>query len=226
MATEDVLPPPPAAHAALGARARARVAAQCEVGRVARHAERSEDEVSARGRGSRRQRQAMPKTWWRHGAQSGPGDPDQPLRPWSLPSRLHHRRSAALARPGGAVPRGGEHASGSHAQVGNHLVAPCDASVRPRIMPSGTSVAVAPAAPNCQAEGKTREEALQRLRAVCQEWLADAEITSIDAEVPGAEDGSGRHPWCETAGICADDPTLAGLLREAYQRRDAERQGE
>ncbi len=64
-----------------------------------------------------------------------------------------------------------------------------------REQPSGTYVAVAPAVPNCQAEGKTRDEALQRLRAACQEWLADAEITSIDVEVPGAEDGSGRNPW-------------------------------
>ena len=78
-----------------------------------------------------------------------------------------------------------------------------------RAQPSGTYVAIAPAAPHCQAEGKTREEALQRLRVAVQEWLADAEITSIDVEVPAAQDGSGRHPWLETAGICADDPTLA-----------------
>ena len=87
-------------------------------------------------------------------------------------------------------------------------------------------MAVAPAAPYCQAEGKTRDEALQHLRAACQAWLADAEVTSIDVEVPGAQDGSGRHPWLETAGICADDLTLACLLREAYQVRDAERQVE
>ena len=92
--------------------------------------------------------------------------------------------------------------------------------------PSGTYVAVAPAAPGCTAEGKTREEALQRLRVAVQEWLADVEITSIDVEVPGAEDGSGRNPWLETAGIFADDPTLACLLSEAYQVRDAERQVE
>jgi predicted RNase H-like HicB family nuclease len=95
-----------------------------------------------------------------------------------------------------------------------------------RAQSSGTYVAVAPAAPNCTAEGKTREEALQRLRAAVQQWLAGAEITSIDVEVPGAEDGSGRNPWLETAGMFADDPTLARLLSEAYQRRDAERQVE
>ena len=61
--------------------------------------------------------------------------------------------------------------------------------------PAGTSVAVAPAAPYCQAEGTTRAEALQHLRAAFQAWLADAEVTAIDVEVPGAQDGSGRHPW-------------------------------
>ena len=64
-----------------------------------------------------------------------------------------------------------------------------------REQPSGTYVAVAPAAPYCQVEGTTREEALQRLRAAFHAWLADAEVTSIDVEVPGAQDGSGRHPW-------------------------------
>jgi len=95
-----------------------------------------------------------------------------------------------------------------------------------RAQPSGTYVAVAPAAPHCTAEGKTREEALQRLRTSVQQWLAGAEITFIDVEMPRTEDGSGRNPWLETAGIFADDPILARLLSEAYQMRDAERQVE
>ena len=97
--------------------------------------------------------------------------------------------------------------------------------------PLGKYVAVAPAVPDCKGEGKTRDEALRRLKTALEDWLIETEITTIEVVMPAPGDGQGWHPepveglnpWLMTAGVFADDPMLEPMLREIYIARDAER---
>jgi predicted RNase H-like HicB family nuclease len=89
--------------------------------------------------------------------------------------------------------------------------------------PLGKYVAVAPAVPGCKGEGKTRDEALRRLKTALEDWLIETEITTIEVAMPAPGDGQGLNPWLMTAGIFADDPMLEPMLREIYIARDAER---
>ena len=83
----------------------------------------------------------------------------------------------------------------------------------------GEYVAIAPAIPDCRAEGRTRHETLDRLRFAIADWLEKTEITS--GEVPYQQTASAVeiNPWLATAGIFADDPTLELMLREIYLER-------
>lgn len=92
-----------------------------------------------------------------------------------------------------------------------------------RRRPVGMYVAVAPAAPGCKGEGRTRDEALSRLKAALEKWLVETEIATIDVAVPETGDGRKLNPWLMTAGIFADDPALEPMLREIYTAREAER---
>jgi predicted RNase H-like HicB family nuclease len=87
----------------------------------------------------------------------------------------------------------------------------------------GHYVAVAPAIPECRAEGKTRQETLQSLRATLEEWMQQTEVTSIEISAGQVTPGVEQNPWLDTAGVFADDPTLEPLLRAIYAERDAER---
>jgi len=87
----------------------------------------------------------------------------------------------------------------------------------------GAYVALAPVAPDCLAEGRTRDEALVRLRTLLEDRLVDTELTTIDIPGPDSSDGDDENAWLATAGVFADDPLLEPLLQDIYAARDAER---
>ena len=87
----------------------------------------------------------------------------------------------------------------------------------------GYYVAVAPAVPECRAEGTTRAATLALLCARLEEWLQQTEITSIEISTGQATPGAEQNPWLATAGIFADDPALEPLLDVIYAERNAER---
>jgi predicted RNase H-like HicB family nuclease len=88
--------------------------------------------------------------------------------------------------------------------------------------PVGRYVAVAPAVPDCQVEGRTRHEALERLRLTLEEWFKGTEVTSVEVSVPQGDQDTRRNPWLDTAGVFVDDPTLEPMLQQIYAERAAE----
>ena len=90
---------------------------------------------------------------------------------------------------------------------------------------AGRYIAIAPAVPDCRVEGRTRHEALERLRLTLEEWLRGIEVTSVEVSMSSAEVGAERNPWLDTAGLFADDLTLEPMLQEIYAERAAERLG-
>lgn len=91
---------------------------------------------------------------------------------------------------------------------------------------AGTYVALAPGVPGCKGEGKTRDEALSRLKASLENWLAETEVTTIEVAMPKPGNGRRLNPWLLTAGIFVDDPALEPMLQEIYAAREAERPAE
>ncbi|NEP43316.1 MAG: type II toxin-antitoxin system HicB family antitoxin [Okeania sp. SIO2H7] len=74
--------------------------------------------------------------------------------------------------------------------------------------------------PQCQAVGKSREEAIARLRELVAARLEKAEVVSMEVERPEKE-----HPWMKFAGMFKDDPYFDEMMAdiEAFRReRDAE----
>ena len=94
-----------------------------------------------------------------------------------------------------------------------------------RRRPMGHYTAVAPAAPGCQVEGRTRDEALRHLKVALEGWLTETEITTIEVAAPKSGNGREQNPWLATAGLFADDSTLEPMLHGIYALRDAEVQG-
>lgn len=92
--------------------------------------------------------------------------------------------------------------------------------------PVGRYIAMAPAVPDCRVEGKTRHEALERLRLTLEEWLKGTEVTSVEVTVPQDDPNAKRNPWLDTAGLFADDTTLEPMLGRIYAERAAERLAE
>ena len=88
---------------------------------------------------------------------------------------------------------------------------------------AGRYIAIAPAVPDCRVEGRTRHEALERLKLTLEEWLRGTEVTSIEVSTPQANPGAERNPWLDTAGLFADDLTLEPMLQQIYAERSAER---
>lgn len=86
----------------------------------------------------------------------------------------------------------------------------------------GRYVAIAPAVPDCRVEGKTRHEALERLRLTLEEWLKGTEVTSVEVSVPQNDPDTNRNPWLDSAGLFADDATLEPMLGRIYAERAAE----
>jgi len=88
---------------------------------------------------------------------------------------------------------------------------------------TGRYIAVAPAVPDCRGEGRTRHEALERLRLTLEDWLRGIEVTSVEVSTPSTDPGAQRNPWLDTAGLFADDATLQPMLQEIYAERAVER---
>lgn len=88
--------------------------------------------------------------------------------------------------------------------------------------PVGRYVAMAPAMPDCRVEGKTRQEALERLRLTLEEWLKGTEVISVEISVPQGDRNAKRNPWLDTAGVFADDATLEPMLQKIYAERATE----
>lgn len=63
-------------------------------------------------------------------------------------------------------------------------------------------------------EGRTREEALERLRTLAQQRFTAGEMVHLDlAEVPAV------HPWVPYAGIWRDHPDIEALLDTMTEER-------
>jgi len=74
--------------------------------------------------------------------------------------------------------------------------------------------------PNCESIAETREAALTNLQQVLTEFLAKADIVSLEIELPKTE-----NPWIKLAGKYKDDPQFDDMLEAiaAYRRElDAE----
>jgi predicted RNase H-like HicB family nuclease len=81
----------------------------------------------------------------------------------------------------------------------------------------GQYSAVVPWLPACSAQGKTREEALQKLKQMIEGTLADMEITSLEVDIP--DQSTSGNPWFDTAGMFADDPLFDKMLSEVMSDR-------
>jgi predicted RNase H-like HicB family nuclease len=68
---------------------------------------------------------------------------------------------------------------------------------------------------DCQVQGATKEEALNKLRHLLTTRLQNTEIVSLDIEIPNSE-----HPWMKFAGMFKDDPDFEDVLADikAYRR--------
>lgn len=74
--------------------------------------------------------------------------------------------------------------------------------------------------PDCVAEGRTEEEAINRVKALLQERLRRGRIVTIEV------DDSGKvmtgNPWIDSFGIFKDDPTFDDLMEKIQEyRREA-----
>ena len=84
----------------------------------------------------------------------------------------------------------------------------------------GHYLASVPTLPDCVGKGRTREEALQNVRAEIVDRLQRVEITRIEVEVPSAPD-----PWEPFIGMWAEDSTWDEFQAEIAvyrQKTDAE----
>jgi predicted RNase H-like HicB family nuclease len=86
---------------------------------------------------------------------------------------------------------------------------------------SGGYIATAVGFPNCQAKGKTRELALQKIRQLLIERLSQSEIVTLKIEAPPS-----AHPWMQFAGMFQNDPQFEDLLGDiqTYRQEIAEGQ--
>ncbi len=68
---------------------------------------------------------------------------------------------------------------------------------------------------DCQVKGKTKEDALNKLRQLLNNRLQNSEIVSLDLSIAESE-----HPWMKFAGMFKDDPDFEDVLAdiEAYRR--------
>lgn len=75
--------------------------------------------------------------------------------------------------------------------------------------------------PDLIAEGRTREEALERARTALEKRLAQSELITIEVGAPQLEQS--RDVWLGEFGRFRDDPTFDDFLGEvAAARREAE----
>lgn len=71
---------------------------------------------------------------------------------------------------------------------------------------------------DCQAQGKTREEALQNLRHAITQRLANAEVVSLEIESSPSTD----HPWMQLHRMYEDNPLFEEVLQDIQQHRQNE----
>ena len=84
---------------------------------------------------------------------------------------------------------------------------------------NGHFTATVPLLPDCQSEGDTREEALDRLREQVVEVAAHPEFAVLQIPAPEA-DQQRQNPWLATAGMFEDDSLYQEMLGnvDAYRR--------
>ena len=93
---------------------------------------------------------------------------------------------------------------------------------------AGRYEAVSLSVPTCAGRGNNRDEALQDLKRLLEDWLHSAEMTTIEVNAPEIKHDdssetkkSVRNPWLSMAGIFKDDPALEEMLEDMYTFRDA-----
>jgi predicted RNase H-like HicB family nuclease len=79
----------------------------------------------------------------------------------------------------------------------------------------GKLVATVLEVPNCQAEGGTRQQALDRVKQILADRLSHAEIIPIEV-TPASPENS----WMKFAGIFNDDPLFAEIAQEIRAERE------
>ena len=84
----------------------------------------------------------------------------------------------------------------------------------------GEYKATVPALSGCTSQGRTEEEAIDKIRKTITELLSKGKIVMID--VPEPEIHFQRNPWLETFGIFKDDPNFDEMMRKIYQKRSGE----
>lgn len=77
--------------------------------------------------------------------------------------------------------------------------------------------------PNCVAEGKTREEAIDRVKQRFAERLARLEIVPIEVDSPRLEPtlANTDHPWARFAGMYQANPLFDEVLDSIQAHRRA-----
>jgi predicted RNase H-like HicB family nuclease len=69
---------------------------------------------------------------------------------------------------------------------------------------------------DCQTEGATKEEALNKLRQILTTRLQQTEIVSLEIQLPQPE-----HPWSKFAGMYQNNPLFPEVLEDikAYRQQ-------
>ena len=80
--------------------------------------------------------------------------------------------------------------------------------------PEGKISAIVLGWQDCQVQGATKEEALNKLRQLLTTRLQNTEIVSLDIEIPFSE-----HPWMKFAGMFKDDPDFEDVLADIQSYR-------
>ena len=68
---------------------------------------------------------------------------------------------------------------------------------------------------DCQTQGKTKEEAVTKLRQMLVERLEKREIISLEIEIPQKKE----HPWMKFAGMYQDNPLFDEVLEDIEASR-------
>jgi predicted RNase H-like HicB family nuclease len=76
---------------------------------------------------------------------------------------------------------------------------------------------------NCKMEGRSKEEALEKLHQLLTNQLQNQEIVTLEVELPQTEHK--EHPWLKFAGMFKDDPQfeeLQDFIAKERQKLDEE----
>ena len=81
---------------------------------------------------------------------------------------------------------------------------------------NGGFAASLPMLPGCRSQGKTEEEALNKIRTAIAEHLKEAKIVRIQIEDDALP---AENPWQSIAGMFEDDPVFEKVDREIRKNR-------